>query len=178
MISTRRTLVPLAVMLCVGAGARGAVARAQQSPPTATTASVSTVDRMVNRFRRRHGLAPLRVDVSLAHAADRHARDMVERHYFSHTTPSGRSFVSWVARSGYLRRASGWCLGEVLAWDSAPRTTPAVIVHAWMASPPHRAILLEPAYRQLGIAITRGVPSSGGGGYTYAIDFGRLGAAC
>ena len=58
-------------------------------------------------------------------------------------------------------------------------TTPSAeaIVNAWLASPPHRANLLQRAYRDAGIAIIHH-PSAGGvyGGqptWVITLDFGR-----
>jgi uncharacterized protein YkwD len=46
-------------------------------------------------------------------------------------------------------------------------------VAAWMNSAPHRANILKPAFRVIGIGIRPGVPvSSGGQGATYTTDFG------
>jgi uncharacterized protein YkwD len=46
-------------------------------------------------------------------------------------------------------------LGEALAL--MPRHTSArAVVRAWMHSPPHRAVLLDPAYRRLGVAGANG----------------------
>jgi uncharacterized protein YkwD len=53
--------------------------------------------------------------------------------------------------------------------------TPAGIVAAWMASPPHRAIILDRTYRDAGVAATPALPSvvgQGRVGATYAMEFG------
>jgi hypothetical protein len=42
-------------------------------------------------------------------------------------------------------------------------------------SPPHRAILLDPGFRDLGIGAVHGAPQGpGAGALTVALDFGRV----
>ena len=42
-----------------------------------------------------------------------------------------------------------------------------------MQSPPHRKAILTPAYREAGVGVVRGVPTSRtAGGATYTMDFG------
>jgi uncharacterized protein YkwD len=97
---------------------------------------------------------------------------MVRRRYFAHNTPEGLSPAHRVAATGYLCGPRRWLVGETLAWwrpDASPRT----IVAAWMHSPPHRHVLLEPEFRDVGIGIVLGVPAAGRrGGATYTADFG------
>jgi uncharacterized protein YkwD len=52
---------------------------------------------------------------------------------------------------GYLRRVCRWAIGEVLARQSSAGT-PRGVVRAWMQSPPHREVLLDGRFRQIGIA--------------------------
>lgn len=114
---------------------------------------------LVNRERRRRGLRALRVDRRLEIAAGRHARDMVARSYFAHRTPGGRTVVDRLRRAGYLRGQSTF-VGETLAWGSSGRGSPCGIVAAWLASPPHRAVLLSRRYREIGLAAVPGSPRS------------------
>ena len=47
-------------------------------------------------------------------------------------------------------------------------------MRAWMASPPHRAHILDSAFRDVGIGFARGTPKpSDGPGATYCVEFGR-----
>jgi uncharacterized protein YkwD len=79
---------------------------------------------LLDHERRLRGLRPLRPSAPLMLAARRHARDMVRRRYFAHVSPAGATLGDRVARTGYLRGASGWSLGEVLAWTDRARATP------------------------------------------------------
>lgn len=138
---------------------------------TVTQARAATVC-LLNVQRRAHGLAPLRHNAGLALAGQRHARDMVQRRYFSHVSRGGTRFSTRIKRTGYLRGAGRALLGENLAWGSGRLATPRQIVRTWMRSPGHRANILKPAFREVGIGVVRARPA-GTSGATYAAEFGR-----
>src|SRR6266540_6791756 len=127
---------------------------------------------LLNRERVRRGLRPLRANGRLARAARRHARDMVRRSYFSHESLRGTDFVHRIRVTGYLRSVRSWALGENLAWGTQSHATPAAIVRAWMRSPGHRANVLSPGFREIGIGLRRGAPlARTSDGLTYATEF-------
>lgn len=145
---------------------------------TAATASVSSVRHstlcLVNAERRSRGLPRLRHNSRLRRAAERHARDMVRRGYFSHDTPSGTDFVQRVVRARYVtRRSANWLLGENLAWGSGSRSSARNIMRAWMRSQGHRRNILRRGFREIGIGIVRGAPVDGvEESLTYVTEFG------
>jgi uncharacterized protein YkwD len=122
----------------------------------------------INAIRVANGLKPMGTTRPLRVAATRHSVDMVRRHYFAHVSPSGQTVTDRVRRAGY----DGGRLGENIGWGSGSLATPAAIVQAWMNSPPHREIILTPAFRDLGVGIAQGAPV-GGDGATYTLDVGR-----
>ena len=122
----------------------------------------------INAIRVANGLKPMGTTHPLGVAATRHSKDMVRRHYFAHVSPSGQTVTDRVRRAGY----DGGRLGENIGWGSGSLATPAAIVQAWMNSPPHRAIILTPGFRDLGVGIAQGAPV-GGDGATYTLDVGR-----
>jgi uncharacterized protein YkwD len=127
--------------------------------------------RAINRARAANHVAPLRDDGTLARVARRHSRDMVARRYFSHDSPSGQSTVDRIAAAGWMRGRRSWSVGEDLAWFAgSPRARD--VVQAWLASPPHRDILLGSAYHVVGLGIASGTPANSGPGATYTADFG------
>jgi uncharacterized protein YkwD len=131
---------------------------------------------LLNGERARRGLSRLRLNERLSEAAERHSRDMVRRNYFSHDSLSGASFVDRIRRSGYLRSARSWSVGENLAWGSGSRGTPESILHAWMNSPAHRANILTRRFREIGIGVAEGAPVRVGvPAATYTTDFGSRG---
>jgi uncharacterized protein YkwD len=125
-----------------------------------------------NQIRAEHHLTALRTNKRLRQAAVGHSRDMVARDYFEHTTPSGVTMVDRILKARYVRADEGWSLGENLAWGTGSYGTPRGAVEAWMASPGHRENILRREYREVGIGIVVGVPSSDAAGATYTLDFG------
>ncbi len=133
-------------------------------------AAVATIC-VLNQERASRGLPALRSQGGLERAAEGHARDMVRRRYFSHTTPEGRTFDERL-RGGYIRKRARWGVGETLAWGTKSKATPAAIVRAWLNSPPHRRVVLSSRFRDIGVGVTLGVPVAGSPGATYAADLG------
>lgn len=128
---------------------------------------------LLNAERRAKGLPPLQLSHSLSQAASRHSHDMVTRRYFAHTAPEGPSLLKRTRQSGYLKSSHRWRVGENIAWGMPGRSSAAAIVRAWMHSPPHRKEVLTPSYRQVGIGVAAGVPSTNeADGTTFTADFG------
>jgi uncharacterized protein YkwD len=127
---------------------------------------------LLNAERRAHGLRPLHLNRRLGRAARRHARDMVRRRYFSHTSRSGASFVERIRRTGYLRSAHSWLVGENIAWGAGSWASARAVMRAWMHSAGHRRNILTGGYRQVGIGIAFGAPNGMGRSATYTTDFG------
>ena len=166
------TAVALAVT-ATPADAQAACANADKHPSQATVTQLraATVC-LVNVERRKHGRAKLRANSGLALAGQRHARDMVRKRYFAHNSRAGRDFKERIVRTGYTR-GSAAILGENLAWGSHNLATPRAIVRSWMNSPGHRANILQPKFRHIGIGIVRSAPSRVNNAATYAAEFGR-----
>jgi uncharacterized protein YkwD len=126
---------------------------------------------LLNAERTRHGLHRLRMNARLSQASRRHARDMVQRHYFAHSSRNGESFSARILATGYGRRGFR-LLGENLVWGTGSSASPAGVVDMWMHSPGHRANILRAGFREIGIGVVRGTPGSATAGATYATDFG------
>jgi uncharacterized protein YkwD len=123
---------------------------------------------LVNKARTAAGLRGFSWNRSLARAATRHARDMTRRRYFAHQRPGGPSLARRARAAGFR----GGNVGEAIAYGCGSRATPASIVRAWLASPPHRAILLSGRSR-VGIGISGRAPAGcGSRGATYVLDAG------
>jgi uncharacterized protein YkwD len=178
-------LLALACVLVLAASPAASAGTRACSSMKATPAQVGTEQLaastlcLLNAQRARYGLRPLRMSSQLSEAARRHAADMQRRHYFSHVSLDGTDFVKRIRRTGYLRRAGSWFVGENLAWGAGPnRSSPRGIVAAWMNSPPHRHNILDSRFREIGIGVVVGAPrrsvSSLPAG-TYATSFGSRG---
>ncbi len=131
---------------------------------------------LINRERSRAGEQPLRPDGALEDSAQGHSTSMAVHGYFEHVSPGGSTPLSRMQESGYLSSSTpGYMVGENIAWGSATDATPAAIVAAWMASPPHRANILQREFRDTGMGVSPHLPSSFAGGQAGAIyteDFG------
>ena len=157
----------MAVRACPSAGAL---------PSTVTKRTVVRATLCsLNAQRDRYGLPALKLNKRLSKAARAHARDMVRRRYFAHDSLGGGTFVDRIRRSGYLRGASSWSVGENLAWGSHRRSAPRAITEMWMNSPGHRVNVLSSSFREVGIGLAIGAPGAGGQAATYATDFGTRG---
>jgi uncharacterized protein YkwD len=126
---------------------------------------------LLNSERAARGLPRLRSDGRLRVAADRHAGDMVSKRYFAHNSKSGASFVTRIKRTGWHRARRSWTVGENIGYGSGTLATPRSMVRGWMDSAGHRANILARQFRMIGVGIADGAPT-GGGGATYATDFG------
>jgi uncharacterized protein YkwD len=177
--------VPLAAVLAaVALGAMPSMAAAQGTGCSFTRSAASASPEpnvrsalrcLVNVERVRHGLRALRSSMRLNSAADRHSADMVARGYFAHVTPDGASVTDRVRATGYLGGAHDWTLGEDIGWGTGSASTPASIFRAFMNSPPHRRVILDRSFRQIGIGVAPGVPVAGqGAGATFVLDFGQV----
>jgi uncharacterized protein YkwD len=97
----------------------------------------------LNQIRHARGLAALHRSGSLTHSAKRYATRMLRRHYFGHLA--------------HIQVANGFThAAETIAmhagWSAAPLGT----VRQWMASPPHRALLLSSRFHWVGMGLARG----------------------
>jgi uncharacterized protein YkwD len=172
-------LAALAAVVALGIAPSSASAACRGHDLEPGTASVSSLHHatlcLLNRQRRLHHVRALRSDSDLRVAATRHAKDMVQRDYFSHTSPGGVDFVKRILATGYVPAGASWTVGENLAWGSQSLGTPGSIVRSWMKSPGHRANILNRGFNEIGIGIVLGVPAPGAPrGATYATEFGRV----
>ncbi len=130
---------------------------------------------LVNRERSAHGDGPLATNTDLQEAAQAHSESMASGAYFEHAGPGG-SFLERIMDSGYLPGPNAlYSVGENIAYGSLQDATPGAIVAAWMASPGHRANILNSSFREVGIGIVPRLPASLGGGEAgamYTEDFG------
>ncbi len=133
---------------------------------------------LINRERARNGEQPLRPDGQLHISAQHHSEDMLARDYFQHEAPGGETLLDRLRASGYIYSSNiGYVVGENIAWGTLSLATPKAIVEAWMASPGHRANILDASFRDTGIGVTAAVPSSFGEGQPgamYTQDFGVI----
>ena len=153
MFVKKHVFVVFLVVFAILVPAAGAQARGLTSPEASLLDTINTV-------RKSHGLAPLSVDFHLVRAARGHSADMMRRQYFAHGSVAGR-----VSAAG----ARGPLFGEDLAW--AQGITAWWVVNHWLASPSHRAVLLRPGFRRVGIGYAFGTFIGHGGAGVVTADF-------
>ena len=171
-IRTLAAVVAVSAFLIVAAPASAGV------PYRAADTLEDAVVAQVNAVRQARGLRALAIRRPLVTAATRHAVNMVQHGYFSHSWSNGAAYSRWITRywpgSGDYR---SWSVGENLFWRH-PDPSAAQVVNAWMNSPPHRRNLLQRDWRAIGVAgvlsldpfgAYRGVPTA----MVVAAEFGR-----
>lgn len=105
---------------------------------------------LVNQERVDRGLPALARNPKLEKAALNKAKDMFAKNYWAHYAPDG-STTPWklITQAGYTYKYAG----ENLAMDF---DTSVAVVTAWIASPSHRANLLNGNYKDIGMAAING----------------------
>ncbi len=136
----------------------------------------------VNEVRASYNLGPVRSNYYLDLAAQRHAKDMAERGYFSHYTPEGLSYVDRIRGAGYLivNPADCTCPQQFIVDDNQPSPNylseperceacePAFaigenlakgqlsveqVLEDWLNSPEHRKNILRPQFTEMGVGL-------------------------
>jgi uncharacterized protein YkwD len=157
------------------ARARPSCAYANLRPTAADTALVDGATLcLIDRVRAADRLRPLHANRELQAVAGRQATDMVRDDYFGDDSPSGQTPGRLIAALPYGAHASSLATAQNLGWGTLSAATPAGILTAWMHSPPHRKVILTPAFRDVGIGVSPAVPSilgHGSRGATYAVEF-------
>jgi uncharacterized protein YkwD len=114
----------------------------------------------VNNLRRTHGLVALRLSSKLSLAARQHSMEMAARGYFSHSSADGSHFDRRIARFYPMGNRRYWSVGENLLWSS-PDVDAAGALQMWLDSPEHRANLLTPRWREIGLSAVHAASAPG-----------------
>ena len=173
-----RAALAVVVMLCAtpAAAHAGEACPGELIRPNRANAGVAARAALclVNDIRAAHHLRALRQSAPLSAVASSQVRTMVRRDYFADVRPTGQTPLSLIATSPYRTPHAEISVGQNIAWGSGAFSTPRHIVREWMASPPHRAIILTGGYRDAGTAVKPALPGvvgAGTHGGTYAMEF-------
>jgi len=147
----RTALLACGVVICCCAVLAWQPAKASASGVGSLDRAERKVIRIVNRIRARQGLRRLKASRSLARAATVHTGDMLRRDFLSHASSDGTAMCDRVRR---FAGRKDW-VGESIAVIPG-RATARKAVRMWMNSPPHRAVLLSPSGRRIGVGKRRG----------------------
>jgi uncharacterized protein YkwD len=103
----------------------------------------------VNAERAKVGAGPVTPCPRLDVAGQLEVADNAARGVLDHVGADGATVSVRDTRSGYLVGANGWKVGENIALNF---NDVASVMVAWMNSPGHRANLLDPSFKNLGMA--------------------------
>jgi uncharacterized protein YkwD len=181
-LSTALSLL-LGLLAPVLAAAKAVAARApappcpgaeeRPAPWNAAAVSASTMC-LINQLRSSYHLHTLHANGYLQRVASGQVRQMVHWNYFADTPPAGKSSGALIASSRYGAKAARLSTGQNIGWGTGGDGTPASIVSTWMASPPHRALILARAFHDIGVGISARLPAildHGPLGAVYAVEF-------
>jgi hypothetical protein len=133
---------------------------------------------LVNRQRLIRGERPLALNARLQRTAQGHSQDMARRDYFEHSHGPRDTLLRRMRAAGYIYSSRiGYEVGENIGWGTLWLATPRAMVAAWMASPDHRANILDPRFQDTAVGVSPHPPSSlarGQAGAIYTQDFGGL----
>lgn len=115
---------------------------------------------LVNQERSKRGLQKLTANWQLSRVARYKSQDMINKHYFGHTSPTYGSPFTMMQNFGLRFSAAGENIAE-------GQRTPQEVMNAWMNSPGHRANILSAVYNQIGV----GVAKTSNGTFYWTQDF-------
>lgn len=101
---------------------------------------------LTNQKRQDNGLTQLEINPNLTSAAMQKAADMINKNYWAHTSPEGRTPWAFFKEVDYQYLYAG----ENLARDFLD---PQSVINAWMKSPTHRDNILSSRYQDVGIVV-------------------------
>jgi uncharacterized protein YkwD len=127
------------------------VCRGDSQPQATSAVREHAMLCLLNWARRRAHAPVLAPSARLHRTAMLKTRSMVRCGQFSHTA-CGRLFTSWFDASGYLP-APAYTVGENIACGTGVYGQVRDTMLAWLNSPGHRANLLNPVYREQGLAV-------------------------
>ncbi|NOE27589.1 CAP domain-containing protein [Ruegeria sp. HKCCD6157] len=115
---------------------------------------------LINQERTSRGLNPLQLETQLNDSSEDHSTWMLDTDTFSHTGSGGSSATQRMQNAGFDLEGN-WRTGENIAWQSE-RGQPGIsddvaqLHQNLMNSPGHRANILNPDFKYIGIGIETG----------------------
>ena len=121
---------------------------AGSEPADTVAAYEQEVFDLVNQIREENGLEPFVYNETLAETARAHSQDMIDRNFFDHTNPDGKSPFDRMRDNGlsYSMAAENIAVGY---------PSPEAVVEGWMNSEGHRANILG-GCEELGVGLALG----------------------
>jgi len=122
----------------------------QPAPVQGLNADEQRMLDLVNAARTSAGLKPLQADMTLVKLARLKAQDMINKNYFSHTSPTYGSPFDMMKAAGVTYKYAGENLAGAPGVDIAHTNL--------MNSPGHRANILNANFTRVGIGVVNGGP--------------------
>jgi uncharacterized protein YkwD len=148
----------------------GVCGRAADQPNLNVGAARKAMLCLTNYARTHAGLKRLTANAMLDQAGEAKLDADLGCGEFTHT-PCSRPFTMVFAV--YLTGATGYTLGENIAWGTGSFGTPRQTMNGWLNSSEHRQNILSPAFHELGIGYLAGQAFQGVKGATlWSQEFG------
>jgi uncharacterized protein YkwD len=114
-----------------------------QPEPELDTANIHA---LINQERAKVGLRALTYNDDLYDSANAKCQDMKKNNYFTHTSPSGTDYTTFIKKTVPTAKITGENLG-------AGYTDDTTIIKEWMQSPKHKENILNAKFTAEGIAV-------------------------
>ena len=118
-------------------------------PAFGSDITVKKVIELVNIERQERNIASLSQNETLSRVAERKAKDMIEKNYFAHTSPEGKTPWHWFSKENYDYKYAGENLA--INFVSAEKQ-----MDAWMKSETHKKNILNQNFSEIGVAVAAG----------------------
>jgi uncharacterized protein YkwD len=130
--------------------------------PASSTDAIQELLNRTNALRAANGLPPYRLNDKLNASAQRHSQDMASTGNIDHTGSDGSTAKRRILDTGYEAQFTGENIYGGMAtvddaWDY------------WVNDPPHRDILLNKLYTDIGISVVKGKGQT----FYYTMDLAR-----
>ncbi|HWO96823.1 MAG TPA: CAP domain-containing protein [Bacillus sp. (in: firmicutes)] len=123
-----------------------------EKPAAATASNVSEFEKqvanLVNQERQKAGLKPLQLDTKLSDVAREKSKDMMNKGYFSHQSPTYGSPFDMMKQFGITYNSAGENIAK-------GQQTPQEVMNAWMNSEGHRANILNGSFTHIGVGFVK-----------------------
>lgn len=123
-----------------------------EKPAAATASNVSEFEKqvanLVNQERQKAGLQPLQLDTKLSDVAREKSKDMMNKGYFSHQSPTYGSPFDMMKQFGITYKSAGENIAK-------GQQTPQEVMNAWMNSEGHRANILNGSFTHIGVGFVK-----------------------
>ena len=165
-LSLLRWTRPLLVVGAILLGISGDALTASADAPAASLSMNDQIVQLINQDRTSNGLNALTVDPRLTTVAQQRAQFVIGHAYFSHCTggesnvtcpQSGLDMLPKMAQAGIGVNVAGTTVAENLALNNYAaanvNTAAAQTNAAWLASPEHKANIMDPNLIYTGVAV-------------------------